>query len=128
LDIITTEKKDGKDIISTIRDETNLTKILTHYLDKDAVWTQIAAANKNIGSPTKINKIAQSYNESGINIDRAIQQYCIIDNQDTARFLTASVFSDKDLESVITTNELHNGKEFKSNNEGEPTKKLTFID
>lgn len=137
LDIITTEKKDGKDIINTIKDPNNLKKIMTHYLDKDAVWTEIAAANKSIGSPTKIDTIVQTYNESGINIDTAIQKYCIIDNQDTARFLTASFFSDKHLESTITTNELHNGKEVVINNNSKiedkpavelPEEKLTFKD
>lgn len=136
LDIITTEKKDGKDIINTIKDPNNLKNILTHYLDKDAVWTEIAAANKSIGSPTKIDTIVQTYNESGIDIDTAIQKYCITNNQDTARFLTASFFSDKHLESTITTNELHNDKEIITSTSNKPDEvveelteaKITFKD
>jgi len=57
------------------------------------------------------------------------ERYAIQSNQDIVRYLTASLFSDKDLAYVMTENALHNGMPIPTNTETtieEPTEVLSF--
>gem|GEM_PF-3609920 len=69
-------------------------------IDNDATRTKIAAANDEVQKPGKV----KDYNEQGIDITK--NSYGINTQQDIARYLTASLFSNKDLSYVMTENEL----------------------
>jgi hypothetical protein len=49
-------------------------------------------------------------NEQGVEIGEARNRYTIQTEQDIVRYLTASLFSEKDLAYVLTENSIHNQK------------------
>jgi len=63
-------------------------------------------------------------NEQGIEISEAKLRYKIETEQDIVRYLTASLFSEKDLSYVMTESELHNQKEI-ANQPTETKEKFT---
>ncbi len=105
---ITTDEKTKQQSISNIENKETFAKVMESILDNDATRSKIASANASIitEAPSKIKD--RGYNEYIQNKD---DRYAIRTQQDIARYLTASLFSNKDLSYIMTENELHNGKE-----------------
>jgi len=106
-DIVQIEKNNqGYNAIKKIKDgkSDEFKNILEYYLTTDTPWIQIATANKKIATKAKRNNKTESYNEHALNIGDARAHYCIKNNQDTARFLSAMFFSNKALDYTITEN------------------------
>jgi hypothetical protein len=133
-DIVTIEttKIDGKEVktIAGIKNDTTFTEVMTNYLQSDTPWDNIATANKNINIPHREddktiskNPEGQIINAQGLDIDSA-QNYLITTKKQLVKYLTASLFSDKDLEYIMTENDLH--AEIVNDNPPEPEKILAF--
>lgn len=105
---ITTDEKTKQQSISNIENKENFAKVMNSILDSEATRSKIASANADIMTATTSKIKDRGENEYGKNIDT---RYAITSQQDIARYLTASLFSNKDLSYVMTENELHNGKE-----------------
>lgn len=128
-DIVTIEttKIDGKEVktITGIKNQKNniegkesdmFTEVMTNYLKSDTPWDNIATANKNINIPHREddktiskNPEGQIINAQGLDIDSA-QNYLITTKKQLVKYLTASLFSDKDLEYIMTENDLKGEK------------------
>jgi len=99
-------------------------------LDDDATRTRIATANASIQNPAVEGKVTTDYNEQGLKIGQESNRYQIDNQADIARYLTASLFSSKDLSFVMTENRLHNDVVLKKPDDNVETKKeeLVFIE
>ncbi len=109
-DIVTieTKKVDGREkkFITAIKDTKAYENVLNTIIDADETRTRIASANTAIQTPSKENP---NINEQWID-NQAKTKYKISNQNDIARYLTASLFSDKDLDYVMTENYLDNGE------------------
>lgn len=126
--IITVEKnKDtGKEYIASITNPDVFKASLGNIFDTDDVWSEIHNANVEIQTKNKDNATKNEHNMT----EEDAKRYLIQNNEDIARYLTASLFSTKDLAYVMTENSLHNGSNIQEGNKenGETNKKtLTFI-
>ena len=138
--IITTDTTSQKKAISSIKEgQSDIFKgVMTSMLDSDSIRETIAGSNQEIKTETIDKKETKTgVNEQGLVIEKETYNYLIQGEQDIARYLTASLFSDKDLGYVMTENKLHNNiipkavnqQSNKVNNaEVTPTLALTFID
>lgn len=108
---ITTDEKTKQQSINNINDNKNFTNVMNSLLDNETTRSKIASANADIMTKTPSKVQSRGDNEYVQNIDT---RYAITSQQDIARYLTASLFSTKDLAYVMTENELHNGKEIKN--------------
>lgn len=117
------DKKTGKEYIDAITNEETFKGILWYLFDTEETRTEIHNANKEIQRPNKDNKTITEHNKSREDAAR----YIIKTDRDIARYLTASWFSTKDLDYVMTENSLHNGSEIQEGDETDK-KTLTFID
>ncbi|MCX6824018.1 MAG: hypothetical protein NT085_02735 [candidate division SR1 bacterium] len=110
---ITTDSTTGKQSITAILPgkEKEFKGAMTKILDDAATWNNIAAANASIQEETKEKKVGTGYNEQGLKTGEKsdAERYKITTQADIARYLTASLFSSKDLSFVMTENKLHNG-------------------
>ncbi len=97
---ITTDEKTQQQSITAIKDPTKFEWVMQSIVDSDVMRTKIAAANDEVQKQGKV----KDYNEQGIDITK--NSYGINTQQDIARYLTASLFSNKDLSYVMTENEL----------------------
>lgn len=106
---IKTDSARGKKSITQIKEnKTDIFKnILKGIVNSDTTRTAIATANYEIKTETKDKKeIGTGLNEQGLDINNTAT-YKINNQQDIARYLTASLFSDKDLGYVMTENKLN---------------------
>lgn len=116
------DKKTGKEYIDAITDEETFKGILWYLFDTEETRTEIHNANKEIQRPNKDNKTITEHNKSREDAAR----YIIKTDRDIARYLTASWFSTKDLDYVMTENSLHNGSEIQ-NDTPEPNKNEVLV-
>ena len=105
---ITTDKTTGKQSITEIKEgKKEIFKwIMKSILENDATRKAIADANWEIATEKEDKGKSKWANEYGEKIDT---RYKIGNQKDIARYLTASLFSNKDLSYVMTENQLHNG-------------------
>jgi hypothetical protein len=132
--IITTDTTSQKKAISSIKEgQSNIFKgVMTSMLDSDSIRETIAGSNQEIKTETIDKKETKTgVNEQGLVVGKETYNYLIQGEQDIARYLTASLFSDKDLGYVMTENKLHNDNTPPPPPPVEvavPTSTLTFID
>jgi hypothetical protein len=109
-DVVTieTDSVTGKQSITGIKKDTEFKWAMKSILDNDATRTNIATANDSIQTSTVEDKVSTGYNEQGIKTTQ-VDTYLIDGQDDIARYLTASLFSNKDLSFVMTENKLNNG-------------------
>lgn len=132
---ITTDNTTKKQSITEIKKQDIFQWVMENMLKNDTIRANIAGANIDLQISRKEKKINTDSNEQGAKIDTESTSYGyrIKSQQDIARYLTASLFSNKDLSYVMTENELHNpvviGKEEPSDKpEVAHTAELKFID
>lgn len=127
---ITTDSTTGKQSIVDIKNSEAFTWAMGKILDDDATRTRIATANASIQNPAVEGKVTTDYNEQGLKIGQESNRYQIDNQADIARYLTASLFSSKDLSFVMTENRLHNDVVLKKPDDNVETKKeeLVFIE
>ncbi|MCX6824649.1 MAG: hypothetical protein NTY80_00345 [candidate division SR1 bacterium] len=124
-DIITIETdSDKKQSIKEINNTEAFTGAMKCILEDEATRTKIATTNEEIQTA---GKEKPNINSQGIPLETAKQSYGIHNQQDIVRYLTASLFSNKDLSYVMTENELK-GEGRVNPPETIPEKKLTFKD
>lgn len=118
--VITTDSTTKKQTISWIKDDIGkdnkdmFTWVIQSILDNDSTWTKIASANEEINTKTE-GKVKERWDNEFLN--KIDDRYKIENQQDIIRYLTASLFSGKDLSYVMTENELHNKKVAPNNKE-----------
>lgn len=124
--IITIEKnKDtGKEYIASITDQDLFKASLGNIFDTDDVWSEIHNANREIQSKNKDDATINEHNMK----EKDAKRYLIQNNQDIARYLTASLFSTKDLAYVMTENSLHNGSEIQEDTPEQNTNEILTFD
>ena len=134
-DIVTIEedKTTKKKSITNIKEgqDDAFKTILTALLEDDAIRNRVASANAQIQAPR--NDEDTWHNEQGLVLgeNQDAKRYLIQNNHDVARYLTAALFSGKDLDYTMTENSLHNWTKIKNKQieDNETDKKtLTFID
>lgn len=129
---ITTNSKTGKSSITEIKDTKAFEWAMKSILDNDTTWTKIATANASIQTDSIENKVKTWYNAQWLKLgeNSEASSYKIKGQQDIARFLTASLFSNKDLADVMTVNRLNDGT-IRTKTDATETKKpeeiLSFI-
>jgi hypothetical protein len=73
---------------------------MTKYLESDAPWSTIATTQKQINTPAKYSdkgiEKTDTKNEQGIDMNQAAD-YLITTHKQLFQYLTASLFSNKDL-------------------------------
>lgn len=123
---ITTDSTTKKQSITEIKKQDIFQWVMENILKNDAVRTNIAGANIDLQTSRKENKINTDSNEQGAKIDTESTSYGyrINSQQDIARYLTASLFSNKDLSYVMTENELHDPV---VTEKGEPSNKTEVV-
>lgn len=132
-DIVTiTTDNNNKQSITAINEEKKQIFIwaMTSIIDADNTRTEIANTNTKMNTDKENKKGEKIGNEQGLNSTERYS-YLISNQQDIARYLTASLFSDKDLGYVMTENKLHNDNTPPPPPSVEvvvPTETLTFID
>jgi len=110
-DIITTVTDSKKNqSITAIKDQGKFKWIMQSLLKNESTRTRVATANEEMITPTEGKVKGRWDNEYFKNISEAKTSYAIANQQDIVRYLTASLFSDKDLSYVITESTLSNGK------------------
>lgn len=110
-DIVTTtmDGETKKETIKDIKDTKEFKEIITNRMDNEKTRTNIASANKEIQTPTKDKDKIINEDIQWLSLDAdETKKYIIQSQNDIARYLTASLFSDKDLGFVMTENQLHN--------------------
>ncbi len=136
---IDTDATTKKQTITTIKDKGMFQSVMGSILASENTRWRVAAANQEIQVERKEKNIGTWFDEQGLEVgkDKESARYLISTQKDIARYLTASLFSNKDLSYVMTENELHNGKTTNTktpNSEKEkktpetPKETLTFID
>ncbi len=127
---ITTDTTTKKQAISEIKGDFRW--VIKSILNNDTTRENIAKSNHEIKTETTDKKeIWTRMNEQGVAIGKETYKYLIQSEQDIARYLTASLFSDKDLGYVMTENKLNNDKTPPPPPPVEtqvPTEALIFID
>jgi hypothetical protein len=86
---------------------------MENILEDNSTRETIAGSNQEIRTEKEDkNGVKSKLNEQGLEAKgKEAYKYIIQSEQDIARYLTASLFSDKDLGYVMTENKLHNDKE-----------------
>lgn len=132
---ITMDNTTKKQSITEIKKQDVFQWVMENMLKNDAIRANIAGANIDLQTSRKENKINTDSNEQGTRIDtnETSYGYRIKSKQDITKYLTASLFSNKDLAYVMTENELHNPvvtekEEPTDKPEVAPTSILTFKD
>ena len=107
---IDTDATTKKQTITTIKDEGMFQSVMGSILASENTRWRVAAANQEIQVERKEKNIGTWFDEQGLEVgkDKESARYLISTQKDIARYLTASLFSNKDLAYVMTENELHN--------------------
>lgn len=123
---ITTDSE-KKQTITKIKDSDKFKWIMQSILKSGSIWTRIATANEEIITPTKGKTKDRGDNEYFKNINDATISYSIKNKQDIVRYLTASLFSNKDLAYLMTENTLSNGMVYTKKPPEVTEEKLAFL-
>lgn len=127
-DIINTKTEDDKEKIESLKNPELYETIIETIIDDGSTRSRIANANNDIQTEATYNKETLATNKQWLDNDDQ-EKYFIRSEKDIVRYLTASLFSDKELSYVMTENELHNWS-FKPNNpnknNNKPTETLSF--
>lgn len=109
---IDTDTTTKKQTITTIKDKSMFQSVMGSILATENTRWRIAAANQEIQIERKEKNVGTWFNEQGLKLGETEEasKYLISTQKDIARYLTASLFSNKDLSYIMTENELHNGK------------------
>ncbi len=112
-DIVTiTTDSEKKQSITGIKSD-QFKSVMTSILKDDSTRSRVADANVEITTSTTGKVKDRWANEYFKNIDEAITNYGIKTKKDIVRYLTASLFSSKDLSYVMTESNLSNGLIYK---------------
>lgn len=103
-----TDKNTTTESIDSIEDPDLFKKIMETILNSDDTRARIAKANEEIKTPITTDTDSWKYNDQWLVKGQDTDRYLISSEQSIARYLTAGLFSDKDLSYVMTENKLHN--------------------
>lgn len=128
-DIVNIKTNNKKEYIDSLKNPDKDNKYLTYktiietLIDDDSTRSRIASANADIQTPATYKKETLTTNKQWLE-ENDYERYNITSEKDIVRYLTASLFSDKDLSYVMTENQLNNG----ANIEGSNTNPLPKIE
>lgn len=123
-DIINTKTENEKEYITSPKDEAMYETIIETIVNDNSTRSRIANANVEIQTEATYKEKWLSMNKQWLDWADG-SRYLIRSENDIVRYLTASLFSDKDLAYVMTENKLHNWMPIITNTT-ETTETLSF--